>query len=267
MSHLRTPGGKRLRALREFHAKTQLDVELDASLGIGYLQRLELGKVQQPERDTLERILASLRAHYTERREILELFGYIVDAPIPTDAEIDGAISVCQSELDSAVFPAYLLECAHRLLYWNQLVPPLFDTTFASNGDKRIHHLSMLKMVFDPVYQMTTRIKNADIFFPAQIRALRYEMQRFHEESWYEELIEDMLGCDEFEKHWHKEQKETVHIPARPLTPLELWVSGKVLRFWLISEPFVQDHRFRVIFYLPADTSTTQQCMEWLHNA
>ncbi|MCI0708987.1 MAG: helix-turn-helix transcriptional regulator [Chloroflexi bacterium] len=254
MSFSRTPGGKRLKALRDYHRKTQLDVELDASLGIGYLQRLELGKVQQPERDTLERLLLALNAQYTERREILELFGYIVDAPIPDETEIEWAISVCHTELDQAVFPAYLLDCAHRLLYWNRLVPQLFDTGYA---------VSMLHMVFDPQYRMTPRIKNADIFFPAQIRALRYEMQRFHDEAWYEALLDDMLGCAEFEKHWHQEQQETVHIPARPLTPLELEVNGSILRFRLISEPFVQDHRFRVLFYLPADTETIQQCMIW----
>jgi hypothetical protein len=36
-----------------------------------------------------------------------------------------------------------------------------------------------------------------------------------------------------------------------------------LLGFRLIAEPFVQDHRFRVIFYLPADANTTQQCMRW----
>ena len=254
MSILQTPGGKRLRALREYHRTTQLEVELEASLGIGYLQRLELGKVQQPERDTLERILLALDAQYTERREILELFGYIVDAPIPDKAEIEWAISVCRTELDHAVFPTYLLDCAHRLLYWNRLVPQLFDTGYA---------VSMLHMVFDPRYGMTPRIKNADIFFPAQIRALRYEMQRFHDEAWYGALLDDMLACAEFDRHWHQEQQETVHIPARPLTPLELEADGTILRFRLISEPFVQDHRFRVLFYLPADTNTITQCMIW----
>ncbi len=43
-----TPGGNRLRALREYRGRTQLDVELDASLGIGYLQRVESGKVRHP---------------------------------------------------------------------------------------------------------------------------------------------------------------------------------------------------------------------------
>jgi transcriptional regulator with XRE-family HTH domain len=255
-----TPGGKRLRAMREFYGKTQFDVEMDANLGIGYLQRLELGRVQQPERDTLERILSALHAHYAERREVLELFGYIVDAPIPVESDVSWAISVCRGELCSAVFPAYLLDCAHRLLYWNQLVPKLIDTSVLNGA-------SMLKVVFDPAYQMTSRIRNAATFFPAQIRALRYEMQRFHGETWYKTLIRDMLQIDEFQRHWNLERLETVHIPARPLTPLVLEVGGRVLSFRLISEPFIQDHRFRVIFFLPADAQTTQQCLDWTQDS
>jgi transcriptional regulator with XRE-family HTH domain len=263
MNPSRTPGGKRLRALREFHGKTQLDVELDAGLGIGYLQRLELGRVRQPEHDTLERILSALNARYTERREVLELFGYVVDAPVPVDEEIDWAIAACRAELDSAVFPAYLLDCAHRLLVWNRPVTRLFDVPDAPSPGGGKNRRSMLRTVFDPAYGLTPRIHNADAFFKAQIRALRYEMQRFHGEVWVDALLDDMHQCEEFERSWGREGRETVHIPARPLTPLELAVGGDVLRFRLISEPFVQDHRFRVLFYLPADALTTRRCMDW----
>jgi transcriptional regulator with XRE-family HTH domain len=258
-------GGKRLRALREYRGKTQLEVELDASLGIGYLQRLESGRVKLPERDTLDRILLALNAHYTERREVLELFGYIVDAPIPGEEEVQWAVAACQAELNSAAFPAYLLDCAHRLLCWNTFVPRLLDTPFITGSRIEGHHVSMLKMVFDPFYEMTSKISNSDVFFPAQIRALRYEMQRFQDEAWYGSLIEDMLQCSAFERHWIKEGSEQIHIPARPLTPLEIWLEDRgPLRFRLISEPFVQDHRFRVIYYLPADHNTIKQCLDWL---
>ena len=47
-----TPGGERLRALREAAGRTQLWVELEAELGTGYLQRVESGKVAQPVRAT-----------------------------------------------------------------------------------------------------------------------------------------------------------------------------------------------------------------------
>src|SRR5436190_16220399 len=102
MSHQkapRTPGGIRLRALRETYSKTQLDVELDAGLGIGYLQRLELGKVQYPERNTLERILAALGVSFIERREVLGLFGYAVAISMPSEIETRWAIDVFQSEV------------------------------------------------------------------------------------------------------------------------------------------------------------------------
>src|SRR5579871_3010026 len=121
-----TPGGNRLKALRDDVGRTQLDVELDANLGIGYLQRVESGKVRYPERDTLERILSALGAHYTERRDILELFGYVVDAPLPDQQEIAWAIDACREELDQAVFPAYLLDCGHRLLVGNRLLTAIF---------------------------------------------------------------------------------------------------------------------------------------------
>ena len=180
-----TPGGNRIRALREYYGKTQLEVELEANLGIGYLQRVESGRVQQPERDTLERIISALDAKYTERRDVLEKFGYIVDASIPTEDEVRWAVGVCQPELDSAVFPAYLLDCSHRLLAWNELVPKLFSLTQLPRTREKKEYLSMLRLVFDPFYKVTPRISNPEVFFPAQIRALRYERQWFHDEDWY----------------------------------------------------------------------------------
>lgn len=261
-----TPGGRRLRALRAYHGKTQLEVELDASLGIGYLQRLEAGRVRQPERATLDRILLALNAHYTERREVLELFGYLVDAPIPNEEEVQWAIAACRAELNSAVFPAYLLDCAHRLLYWNAFVPRLLNVSSKRGAALDLRYVSMLKMVYDG-YPMSAAIRNREVFFPAQIRALRYERQRFHDEEWYGALLDDMLQCRTFKDHWDKEGAELIHIPARPLTPLEIELpDAGLLRFRLISEPFVQDHRFRVIFYLPADSRTIEQCLDWVRD-
>lgn len=252
-----TPGGKRLRVLREYAGKTQLEVELDADLGIGYLQRLESGKVRHPERDTLERILAALGAWYTERRDVLEVFGYVVDAPIPDEDEIAWAINACQAELDSAVFPAYLLDCAHRLLTWNAIFPKLFGA--------QPPRLSMLKIVFDPAYGMTPLIANPEIFFPAQIRALRYEMNWFGHEPWYAALIDEMLQRPVFAQYWAAgESKPTQQIAARPLTSLEVNLPqiGR-LEFRLIAEPFALDRRFRVIYNLPADPATMQHCLTW----
>jgi transcriptional regulator with XRE-family HTH domain len=257
MTHSGTPGGNRLKALRELAGRTQLDIELDASLGMGYLQRVESGKVRHPEHETLERILAALGVRYTERREVLEMFGYIVDAPLPNEAEIRWAVEACQSELNSAVFPSYLLDCAHRLLAWNTFVPRLY-------GVRLEPMLPILKLIFDPAYKVTPCIANPQEFFPAQIRALRYEMYPFHNETWCTTLIDDMLKSPLFARHW-LESPQTYPTAARPLVPIELDLPkiGR-LQFRLVAEHFAQDRRFRVIYYLPADSKTMQQCFAWL---
>ncbi len=255
-----SPGGNRLRGLREECGKSQFEVELDASLGIGYLQRVESGKVRHPERDTLERILAALGAHYTDRRDILELFGYLVDAPLPDDDEIRAAVAICKPELDAAVFPVYLLDCTHRLLIWNRFVTRLFGIDAVSPPR------SMIKLLFDPAYGITPRIANPETFFPAQIRALRYEMRHFRGERWYDPLIDDLRReCPLFEQYWTGGEVSDVQIAARPLVLLELALpDGMRLRFRLTSEPFAWDRRFRIIYYLPADPATMQQCALWL---
>jgi transcriptional regulator with XRE-family HTH domain len=264
-----TPGGNRLRTLREYYGRTQLDIELDASLGIGYLQRVEAGKVRQPERDTLERILMALGARYTERRDILELFGYVVDTPLPTPDEIQWATGVYQSEINPAVFPAYLLDCAHRLLSWNSVVPMLFGIYPAATRPTVVQGVSMLRIIFDPAYQVASWIVNSEDFFPAQIRALRYEMQWFRDEPWYKALIDEMLQCPLFERYWQAaESGPTYHVAGRPLVMFQLDLPGTgLLQFRLISEPFAQDRRFRVLYYLPAEPQTAQQCLRWLESS
>jgi transcriptional regulator with XRE-family HTH domain len=258
MTHTPTPGGNRLRALREYAGRTQLDVELDANLGSGYLQRVESGKVRHPEQDTLERILAALGARYTERRDVLELFGYLVDAPLPNSDEIQWAIEACKAELHSAVFPAYLLDCAHTMVAWNRFTPKIYKT------DKL--NISMLRILFDPVHKVMPLIANPEEFFPAQIRALRYEMRSFRNERWHGTLINDMMGCETFAHYWtQSETAQAFYIPARPLVPLELRLPDVgLLQFRVVSESFAQDRRFRVIYCLPAEPRTIQQCLTWL---
>lgn len=262
MKRAGTPGGNRLRALREARGRTQLEVELDAYLGIGYLQRVESGKVRYPERDTLERILTALDAHYTARCDVLEMFGYLVDTPLPDEAEIRWAVEICRAELADAVFPVYLLDCAHHLLAWNDFVPSILGSVTGKPGKR----LSMLRILFDPAFGVTGRIANADEFFPAQIRALRYQMRLFRGENWYTTLIDDLRrGCPLFERWWNVPDVDA-QIAARPLIPLVIMgvtQTPEPLRFRLTSEPFAQDRRFRIIYYIPADPATMRQYAAW----
>lgn len=252
-----TPGGMRLRALREARGKSQLDVELDASLGTGYLQRLELGKVRHPERETLERILASLDSSYVQRCEILALFGYTAPAMMPDETATRCAIDAFQAETAYQTVPAYLLDCAHRLLAWNALVPHLLGAI-----SPRSLGVLMPKLIFDPVDGFASAVVNADPFFATQVRILRYEQQRWGNPWWYGRIIHDLRQYKAFDDYW---QQDAHHAPLsmRPVAPLTLDTGRDLAHFRLISETFAQDPRFRIMYYLPADTGTLRQCLGW----
>jgi transcriptional regulator with XRE-family HTH domain len=256
---LDSAGGTRLRALRAACGKTQLDVELDASLGIGYLQRLELGKVQHPERETLERILAALGASFVERREVLGLFGYAVAMSRPNESETRWAIDVFRSEVKQGTIPAYLLDCSHRLLAWNSLVSKVFGAVPIDSDA-----VLMPRLIFDPGYGIASAVLNAETFFSAQVRILQFERQRCGDEAWYNGFVDEMRQYQTFDEYWTKYNSAgRGHVPMRPMAELKLRVGQGSAHFRLISESFVQDPRFRVIYYMPADAATIRQCVEW----
>jgi transcriptional regulator with XRE-family HTH domain len=255
----RTSGGSLLRSLRENAGRTQFDLELDASLGIGYLQRLELGKVQRPERETLERILLALGVSFTERREVFERFGYTADISPPDESETRRAIEVFRAEAGQGMIPAYLLDCSHRLLDWNTPVTRLFGDIPPTAGT-----ILIPRLIFDPACGIAPSILNAEAFYPAQIRILRYERQRNRDDNRYEALIDDMRGIPLFDRYWVEDERTgPAQILIRPAAHMKLNTRGGAAHFRLIAENLAHDQRFRIIHYLPADPATIRRCLEW----
>ncbi len=251
--------GLRLRALRTACGKSQLEVELEANLGIGYLQRLERGKVQRPERETLERILVALGVSFAERCNVLRLFGYCATLCIPNQVERQWAIELFRAEHEQDGIPVYLLDCSHRLLAWNSLVGRVFEAVDSLSSD-----MLLPKLVFDPTYQITPSVLNADAFFAAEIRIVQFERQRWNEDGWYEGFIDDMRQYPTFDRYWSQYAGTgREQIPLRPVAHLKVLSGHAVTQFRLISETFGADPRFRVIYYMPADPVTMRQCLEW----
>jgi transcriptional regulator with XRE-family HTH domain len=261
----RTPGGAKLRRLRTEAGKPQLWVELAAELGTGYLQRLESGKVRQPGRATLARILTALEARYSEQREVFELFGYTVTQPPPTDADMAWACAVCQRELHEVPFPAYVLDCTHRLVTWNRYVPYLFGMDPNDPTLGGLARRSLLATWFATDSPLVALVAEPAVFFPALMRAFRSEMQPCRNEPWCEAMLVQLQRLPRFRHYWAVvEGQPALASAARALVPLRLVRAGVGHReFRLASEHFIRDARFRLVYYFPADLVTMQQCMVW----
>jgi hypothetical protein len=237
-------------------------VETEADLGTGYLQRVESGRVAHPERATLERILGALEARYSERRDVLEAFGYAVTTAPPTSAEIAWARDTCRGELDAAPFPAYVLDCTHRLICWNALAPRLFGVVPDDPTLGGLARGSFVAAWFDPASPIAPRIVDREALHPALIRALRFEVEQFHGEPWYPPLLATLLELPAFRRTWEQVEREPATASAgRALVPIRLNTpDAGPLQFRLASERFVRDARFRMIFYFPGDLPTMRWC-------
>jgi transcriptional regulator with XRE-family HTH domain len=265
-----TPGGAKLRALRERAGKTQLWVELEAELGTGYLQRVESGWVRQPGYATLERILDALGARYSERREVLEPFGYLVPVPIPDASDIAWARDVSRRELHEFPFPAYVLDCVPRLIAWNQRVPRLFGLEPADPTLGGLAGKSLPAAWFDPASPIGPLVADPDGMLPALIRAFRHEMHQFQSEQWFQEELARLLELTLFRHYWEvvEREEQPPASAARALAPLWLDVPGAgKLQFRLSAEPFTRDARFRLVNYFPADARTMEVCASWTAGA
>ena len=249
-----TSGGQRLRQLREEAGRTQLWVELEAGLGTGYLQRLESGRVAQPERGTLERILKALNAAYNERRTVMHRFGYRTPTAPPDEDEMRWARELAGSQLDEFPFPAYALDCLLRLVAWNAAADELLHVSRIGAADNR----SMLEPWFDEGTHLGRMVVDPDAFLTALIVALRYELRRFREEPWTRELVAHLRKILRFERYWQRTAAQPPALgAARALLPLRLNPTGdQILSFRLSSEPFIDDDRFRVVYYFPDDPAT-----------
>jgi len=265
----RTPGGARLRGLREAAGRVQLWVEVEADLGTGYLQRLESGRVVQPARATLDRILVALDARYSERREVLELFGYTVATPPPTDEEVAWAGEVARPELQELPFPAYVLDCTHCIVAWNPVVPHLFGCEPDDPTLGGLAGTSLLAAWLDPGSPIGRLVAEPEVLLPALVRAMHYEMEQFNGEPWVAPLMASLERLSRFQEASEivaREQQPARRgvTSSRAWAPVRLTIPGLgLLQFRLSSEHFVRDARFRVVYLFPADSATLAACAAW----
>jgi transcriptional regulator with XRE-family HTH domain len=256
------PGGARLRALRETAGRSQLWVEAEAELGTGYLQRVEAGRVVQPTRPTLERIVAALNSRYSERKDLLALFGYLVATPIPDEADRSWAREVSARQLDEVPFPAYVLDIATTMIAWNAQFAHLLTAATIGLHPRILVGRPLLAHWFDMASPLAALVAAPETLLPALIRAMLHEVRQLCVEDWYDEWLTTLLALPRFHQYWTQVAGEHERVSAaRALVPVQLAAPGfGTVQFRLATEPFTRDMRFRMVYLFPADADTVRRC-------
>ena len=187
------------------------------------------------------------------------MFGYTIDRPLPTEAEIQWACSVSGAVLQEISLPAYLLDCAHRLLAWNPLIIEFLSILSAELEAIKSSQLSLIDLWFTQSSTLSTLVHDPDTFYPRMIQALEHEMHPFRREQWCKELFAHWLHTlPLFRDYWlRRDQAPPPAVAARLLKSLSIkHAQAGLLHFRLATEPLNPDTRFRMVYYVPADTNT-----------
>jgi transcriptional regulator with XRE-family HTH domain len=251
--------------LRENAGLSQGAVEVVAELGEHYFKRIELGQVARPQRATLERILNALQATYDDRRHVLEAYSYTIANPLPTAHEIAAAQAAFHNIAATLTVPAQLLDCAQRMQAWNRLLDFTIGRLPDIQDKPDLVGQSIFAITYHPRFHIRSRILNLATWSQHMLPVLLHELRPYVQESWCRDLMTEIRQGAPVFSGSSDMFRTSRRIPARPLVPIIFQGPGNLaLPFWVATEHFIDDARFRVTYYLPADEITYRQCQSWL---
>lgn len=252
--------GEALRELRDSKGLSQMTVEVEAGIGLGSLSKIELGVRENPSFDTLDKILTAMDATYRERKSILEKFSYKLPDPLPSSDEMKEAEEIGQPILDELPVPAYLIDCATRVITWNALLSATFGLLRGPKSIvERLHNKPLFTAYFDPQLELHRYINDSHEFLAQSIASLRQVLLPYQNTNWYPTLIEEYKNkSPEFREYWDAAQyAELLEVNIRSTIQLQFSVISKgKINFKFASDPFPKDPRFRIIQWMPYDAHT-----------
>jgi hypothetical protein len=234
------------------------------------LSNLERGLTRQPPLETLETLLDALHhvapVPLTQRNAVREAWGYRPRFPLPTDEEIAWARQQWQQETATIPYPAYLVDCAQRLLIWNDHARKLIGLQANDPLLARFQHMTVFDLAFSPDHLATFQVANRDAFLAQVVFVLKCEFLPYMQEPWFADCIAvPRQRYPQFRDLWDAiPPQELPPLGQRTMGPLVYrHRSGQVLHFRLLGAEFIGDPRFRGVQYIPLDAVTMQQCGQW----
>ena len=269
-------GPSMLRALREAAGLSQYEVALrlvDADLRIdqSHLHKIESGKIVRPAAKTVDCILTlGLKAPFSIRRDVLEAFGYRVPWVLPTESEIASERQLCASELTFAVWPAYMMDYAHRIWSWNRYFPRLLGNTADDPANADYLGLTVLDILLNPEVGTNRQISNAESFVPMSVAWFKTMTRPYSQETWFRDFMARANAWAGFREMWAQIPEKPPTVWAEPqVVPIEILVPGypSPLQFRPMHMHLALDPRFSILHLVPLSLETMAICETWAADA
>lgn len=235
--------------------------EIALSLGLkstNTIEDLERGKVEQPSRKLVGDMCRTLGLRENEMNSILLAGNYL-----PTKKEIENARKIAKPILKDWPYSAVLYDFSWRLILVNKNHANLLGMNSKAVRDMEQATPSAIEVVFNPEFMANKYLKNGDLTvwhnnllrFITHFRSLHKSITK---QKWYISLIKKMMKNDLFRETWKKAQMVS---PNLQVTRHGYKVffdpkTNRKYRFNVFVVPLLNDPRFEIEFYTPADKQT-----------
>ncbi len=241
--------GEKIRYFRKDRGVSQTELEVKAGLSFGTLSRIEKGSVN-PTKETILKIAPILGLSDQDVAYLLKL-----KSSTPTPDEIAMMVKSLQQELQSEIFPCYLLDNKFRICAYNEMVRELLKIPVEEVNDYL--YMSVTKLFFLSKYNIRQRIpaKHLLSIVKEQIAVFRFLTSRYHEENDIKQELHALKSDKQFRSIWNSESN-IVSDTLLNNVDFYLRYEQSVLNMTINRAHILSDSRFLLVTYFPKDLKT-----------
>ncbi|MDA1317158.1 MAG: helix-turn-helix transcriptional regulator [bacterium] len=249
--------------LKDYRLQKNLS-QLEIAFALGWkdtsrLSRIEQGRVGNPTRKFVDRLMNAMELKDEERNDLLLIGGYL-----PTKSEINKIRQETDDIINNWPYSAVLYDFSWRIIHHNKAVVQLYKIDAQTEVFIEEAHPNLLEIVFNPNFTQNKDLRGADIiiwheFLLAFLLRYRYAQRTRTKEKWYIDLIQRLMENELFRSTWLKTQK------TKPLSVYNFGTvspiinpknSNSRLKIYFSMVPLLKDPRFELDFDTPADITT-----------
>ena len=221
------------------------------------LSRIEQGRVGNPSREFIDKLITVLKLSEEEKNELLYTGNYL-----PTEEEISKIREKVDPLIRKWPYPIIVYDFSWRVVHINKISSYIYQFDQIM-GEKISESLpNILEVIFHPNnhYLKGMKLTQLHNFLMTIILQFKSIQRTRTKGTWYINLIRKMMNDDLFRRLWKEsdkvqEEEKPIDIYER-LSVIHNGNAIEPLNFHFFSLPLLKDRRFYIEYYIPADMET-----------
>jgi transcriptional regulator with XRE-family HTH domain len=252
--------------IKDFRLQKNLS-QLEIAFGLGWkepsrLSRIEQGRVGNPKRKLLNRIMNAMKLTEEERNRLMLVGNYV-----PERIEIESGKKQINTLITKWQYPAIVTDYLWRIVLFNTQAKQVYGFARIFTTEELKQYPGMLQLLFNPLFsQNRLSDEKAVADWNAYLARVVIHFRRVHKsrtkERWYMDMIGLMMNNPGFRELWNQTQQDVSSDLVTRHDRKILYDRNnmkKKLDFDVFYIPIKTDPRFTIEYHTPHDLAPMKE--------